>query len=116
MARQQKPPASSHVSHPALYAGQTSGICFLYRPPATWSGLVQSGRQRVLSVAPHTTHRAGPQWAVQQVGTLDEVLPALALAEVCAFRQRSFMLSKPCAPNHAFDKAWCTTGVLDICQ
>ena len=49
----------------------------------TWEqkiAAIESGRQRLLTVAPHTTHRAGPQWAVQQVGTLDEVLPALALA------------------------------------
>jgi multiple sugar transport system substrate-binding protein len=35
--------------------------------------ITKSGRQRLLTVTPHTTHRAGPQWAVQQVGSLDEV-------------------------------------------
>ena len=36
--------------------------------------VTQSGSQRLLAPSPHTTHRAGPQWAVQQVGSLDEVL------------------------------------------
>ena len=35
------PQASGDVIYPAVSAGQTSGICFLYRPPVTWSGLVQ---------------------------------------------------------------------------
>jgi hypothetical protein len=39
----------------------------------------KSGRQRLLTVAPHTTHHAGPQWAVQQVGSLDEAFPFFAV-------------------------------------
>jgi hypothetical protein len=30
------------------------------------------GSWELLTPNPHTTHHAGPQWAVQQVGTLDE--------------------------------------------
>ena len=33
---------------------------------------VYVGSQEFLTPSPHTTHRAGPQWAVQQVGSLDE--------------------------------------------
>ena len=36
-----KPPASDNVAYPGVSAGQTFGICFLYRPPTSWSGLVQ---------------------------------------------------------------------------
>ncbi|AGX86220.1 hypothetical protein Cenrod_0085 [Candidatus Symbiobacter mobilis CR] len=36
-------------------------------------------RQRLLTVAPHTTHRAGPQSAVQQVGSLDKVFRFISM-------------------------------------
>jgi hypothetical protein len=31
----------------------------------------QSGKDRLLTGPPHTTHHAGPQWAVQRVDALD---------------------------------------------
>ena len=39
--RQQKLLASGNSTYPAVGADQTSGRCFLCRPPAKWSGLVQ---------------------------------------------------------------------------
>ena len=40
-----KPPASDNVAYPGVSAGQTFGICFLYRPPTSWPGLVQQPDQ-----------------------------------------------------------------------
>jgi hypothetical protein len=37
----------------------------------------KSGSRGFLAPSPHTTHRAGPQWAVQRVGARDEALTAL---------------------------------------
>jgi hypothetical protein len=34
----------------------------------------ESGSREFLTPSPHTTHRAGPQWAVQPVGTLGEAV------------------------------------------
>lgn len=40
--------------------------------PSPCSAVAQSGSQEFLTPGPHTTLHAGPQWAVQRVGTLDE--------------------------------------------
>ncbi|AGX87308.1 hypothetical protein Cenrod_1216 [Candidatus Symbiobacter mobilis CR] len=53
----------------------------------------------------HTTHRAGPQWAVQQVGSLDEVLRFLPVYPR-ALHHRSFTPSKPGSCNYPLDMAW----------
>ena len=57
---------------------------------ARWvAGLSQSGSRRFLASSPHTTHHAGPQWAVQQV----------------ARAAKLFHFSLPCNPGP------CTTGL-----
>ena len=48
----------------------------------------QSGRQRLLTVATHTTHHAGPLWATQQVGMLQEALPFLLAVSPRALHHR----------------------------
>ena len=57
--RPQKPPASDSDRHPAMRAGQTSRICFLYRPLLTWSGLVQQpDRSRLRAIYPFSLDRS----------------------------------------------------------
>ena len=41
------------------------------RAAAALSPEAQSGKDRHLTGPPHTTHHAGPQWAVQRVDALD---------------------------------------------
>ncbi|WP_187292300.1 hypothetical protein [Candidatus Symbiobacter mobilis] len=43
------------------------------------NGKVSSGSQEFLPPSPHTTHRAVPQWAVPQVGSLDDVLRLMTM-------------------------------------
>ena len=46
-------------SSPSVALGSPSAVAV-----RSSARLAQSGRQRFLAAAPHTTHRAGPQWAV----------------------------------------------------
>ena len=51
--KRQKPPASGVVHCPTLSDGQISWRCFLCRPLATWSVLVQqSDRSRLRAIYP----------------------------------------------------------------
>ena len=44
-------------------------------------------------IVPHTTHRAGGQWSVQQVGSRDEVLLFFQVVQSWAFDHESFTLT-----------------------
>ncbi|MBK7235672.1 MAG: hypothetical protein IPI02_08620 [Sterolibacteriaceae bacterium] len=61
----------------------------------------ESGKDRRLTGPPHTTHRAGPQWAVHEQDAHD------ASSQPWAFIQRSRILTNPVAStNHPKNRSW----------